>query len=353
MIEKPNFSMGIIPRTYNQERTVQKIIIFKENIENENFLFAPEDTREARVVGSVILEHCEHYPCNSQNRWKSTQILIGVDTQDSRYGDIETLAELKLAINWPYTKAYLENQFGAHRIGHKNYSAYRVRVEYDEEQTAKFFKNTASDINIQKLQDWRKTCFNLYDSIWADVLRIRSEKSNQQALFLKMFRDFYLHDYQQYSSCHKLVRPANIDKDEERHWFFTFVSAVLKLEEIGFRYSCKDNVWLYNALHDLESLFGNDKQEYLECKPGIFEKIFDHATNVTMVLENQVEKDLRYIEYDTKRGGTHQKLYSWIIESNQKLVCDQSNPPPEMFPRDVTWRSFKSDKIDPYLAPSK
>lgn len=343
-IRTPNFTLGIIPQIYNQQRLVQKIAVFKEHFEKDKFIFIPEEYREARVVGSVILEYCERYPCDTRKKWTSTQILIGVDALDLKYAEISTLADLKNVIDWPYTKAFFENQYGAHRLGNKVKPAYRVISELDVTDTTKYFKDKSFVVNVNKLTNWRKTCFSLYDSLWKEVKRIRSEKYNQQEKIYELFKAFYTHDVDQFASCQKLVRPANINEDPARHWFFAYVSAFVNLEQNGFYYSCKDEGWVYNVRVDLHHFVTSELAELRLCKPTEFEKMFDHAINATSTMQNQVNKSFRFIEYDTQHGGSHQKLYSWVLQHNKKLVCDKSGHSPEIFPPDISWTPFKPNE---------
>lgn len=344
-VDRPNFTLAIIPQVYNHQRLAQKILIFKEHFEQDKFIFVPEESREARIIGSVILEYCDHYPCDSRKRWKATQILVGVDVLDAKYGQLNSLAELKNVIEWPYTKAYLENQFGAHQLANNFKPAYRVISELGVEETLKYFKDKSFVINVNKLQNWRKTCFSLYDSMWKEVTRIRSEKLHQQDKFHDFFLSFYMHDLDQFVSCQKLVRAANINEEPARHWFFTYVSAFVNLEQNGFVYSCKDKVWSYNARVDIHHLVTTELKEMRLCKPSEFEAIFDHAINAMSTMQYQTNKSFRFIEYDTQHGGSHQKLYSWIQQQSLNLACDKNIRSPEIFPVDIYWNPFRPDEV--------
>ena len=339
-INKPNFSLGIIPRIYNQQRFIQKIIVFNEINEDTKLPLLPAHFNQARVVGSVILQYCNQYPCNTQKKWSSTQILVGVDSEDSKYSEIKNLSELKKVVNWPYMKAFVENQYGTHMIGKKSYPAYRLKAELNYEETLSFFKKASYNINISKLLDWRKGCFALYDSLWDQAQKIRTVKNGQQEAFYDLFKAFYIRDFEKYLSCQKIVRPANINENVDRHWFFAFIQAFANLEQTGFYYSCKGDSWALNTPIDAENFITSEVKELKLCLPSDFEHMFNHAINAMTSMQNQLNQSYRYIEYDTQQGGTHQKLYSWILEHNKKLSCDNTQGSPEIFPEDILWQAF-------------
>jgi hypothetical protein len=339
-INRPNFSVGIIPRIYNQQRFIQKIIIFNEKTTETKIPIVPDKFAEAKVLGSVILQYCNQYPCDNQKKWSSTQILVGIDSHNSQYSEFSSLNELKKVINWPYVKAFLENQYGTHKIGNKNYPSYRLKAELDFTDTREYLKKASYNININKLVDWRKSCFALYDSLWKQAEKIRTVRNGQQEAFYDLFRVFYIRDYEQFLSCQKIVRPANINQNFERHWFFAFLQAFSNLEQNGFYYSCKGHGWMLNTPIDSEHFLTSEIKELKQCQPADFEQMFNHSINAMTSMQNQLNQSYRYIEYDTQQGGSHQKLYTWIFEHNKKLSCDQSEAPPEIFPEDILWKGF-------------
>ena len=353
-IEKANFVLGIVPQYYNQENLPQKIIIFKDRYNQDRFPFIPTESREARVIGSVVLDHCDLYPCDIRKRWQPTQILVGVDVLSSNYSDIKTFAELKTRVNWPYAKAFLENQFGAHNMTSNFYPAYRVNAELEIDNTRKYFFEKSTPVNMEKTKEWRKSCLRLYNSMWDKVTEIRSAKNSQREKFFDYFKTFYTYDADKFYRCQKVFRPANINDDADRNWFFAFVQAFLHLEQNGFYYSCKNEVWSHNPRIDQYHYMTNELSELRTCGALDFEKMFDHSINGLSLMKNQRTKFFRYIEYDSDHGGSHQKIFSWIAYPTKKLACEQNSISPEIFPQDIYWQPFqidgpKGEKIDqPY-----
>lgn len=347
-VYKPIFTQGIIPRTYDQNSNPQKVIVFSDNDDIKKYNYAPATYDTTKVVGSVILEACENYPCDTKAKWTSAQILVAVNFHDPNYTEINFLTDLKNKVDWNYVKAVLTNQDGVHQLGKNYYPAFRISREYNLDETVKYFESNSKFIKMDELNTWRESCFKLYDDIWEKSEKIRSEKNGQQSMFLKFFKEFYATNSAHFYSCQKIVRTASINDDARRLWFFTYLQAFINLEKNGFYYSCAEKAWFYNPKIDETHYFKDQNKELESCLPRNFEKSFDLAINGLSLMKNQINKNFRFIEYDTEHGGSHQKLYSWVADSGKPSVCtDQKNKTKEnqfdLFPQDVVWLNFKPD----------
>ncbi|MBY0415168.1 MAG: hypothetical protein K2Q18_13435, partial [Bdellovibrionales bacterium] len=74
-LEKPNFTQGIIPRVYNELQKPQQVILFSSENFKPYFEKSIKSYADVKVIGSLILESCEIYPCDIKERWKTSQIL--------------------------------------------------------------------------------------------------------------------------------------------------------------------------------------------------------------------------------------------------------------------------------------
>lgn len=345
---KPNFTMGIVPKTYDQNGNPQKIIVFSKTQEAGKFQYLPTHYYTAKIVGSVVLDACEDYPCDSQSKWKPAQILVAVNAQDSHLFEIDLLSELKTKIDWNYVRAMLANQEGVHQLGQKYFPAFRLSKELSLAETLNYFSLHSRPANMEELTHWRKGCFKLYDEVWDQSEMIRKEKKNQQTAFLNYFKEFYSKNSAQFYACQKLVRPANINDDAKRLWFFTFLQAFTILEKNGFYFNCAEHSWLYNPKRE-DGRFSYDQMKEVEkCRARDFEKSFDSAINGLSLMRNQTNKNFRFVEYDTQHGGSHQKIYAWIADSKKPSQC--KTPPAinkenqfDLFPEDVLWQNFGAD----------
>lgn len=346
----PNFTQGIIPRVYGEDKKPMKVIVISSKEVIEPFKENPDHYDDVRIVGSVILENCENYPCDIQSKWKPKQILVGVSPKDPKYQNVDNFLQLKKSTDWPYTKGMLNNMFGTHRLGNKSTAAFRLTRELNLKDSFDYFSKTATVLTYEKLSELnviRSSCLKMYDEMWTEAEKIRGQKEKQQDLFFTFFKDFYSKKSTEFYECQKFVRPATIIENPRRHWFFTFIQAFTILEKNGFYYSCGDNAWAYNPKVDENTYFVDQNKELARCRARNFEKAFDQAINGMGLMKSQTNRQYRFIEYDNGRGGSHQKIFAWIYDKVQYFECKYQTQKPnqssfEIFPQDVIWENFQS-----------
>ncbi len=348
-IFKPNFTQGIVPRTYDQNLSPQKIIIFSNSDKlNKNFSYDIKQFHTARVLGSFIIEFCEVYPCGAKSKWLPSQILVGVDSADASLSKVSLLSELKSKFDWNYVRAMLVNQDGVHKLGQKTVPAYRITRELTQADSLKYLNKNSKNVDVLELEKWRETCFKLYNDIWDKSEIIRLDKVGQKDRFFKYFKEFYKFYYKDFNQCQKLVRPANITENDNRLWFFSFLQAFSNLESNGYYYNCWDKSWAYNPYVQDDHYYYDQAKEFERCHARDFEKIFDQTMSGLGLMRVQTSKFFRFIEYDTQRGGSHQKLYSWVQLQSKSNVCldgqDSSEGQLEIFPQDVVWPAYLKDE---------
>ncbi|MDO9183812.1 MAG: hypothetical protein Q7U04_15465, partial [Bacteriovorax sp.] len=239
-------------------------------------------------------------------------------------------------------------QDGTHQVGNKFYPAFRVSKEYNIDETLKYFETNSTAMQMDKMLVWRDSCYKLYDDIWESSEKIRLEKHNQQTAFLNFFREFYLKNSDFFNSCQKIIRTASINDNAKRVWYFAYLQTFINLEKNGFYYNCHDKSWFYNPRVDDSHFFNDQNKELQMCNPHNFEKSFDYAINGLSLMKNQINKSFRFVEYDTQRGGSHQKLYSWVADSGKNSSCKTEKDPIkenqfDLFPQDVVWPGFAPD----------
>jgi hypothetical protein len=345
-VYRPNFSLGIVPQTYDQDQAPLQIMVFASSSDLVvKFDTVPSKFSIARILGSVTVEHCESYPCDSKDKWVPTQILVGVNNNDLGFAKIQSINELKEKVDWNYSRAFLVNEGGVHSMGLKAYPAYRITKILNKDRTLFYLRDKTTKLNLAELNTWRETCFALYDKIWGKADEIRKgDAADKPDEFFQYFKEFYKSSADDFYKCQKLVRPANINENSNRHWFFAFLLAAVNLEKNGFYYNCQEKTWAYNPKLDDNKFLNDHLKELDRCRAKNFEKMFDQAINGLGLVKNHHNKTFRYIEYDSGIGGTHQKLYSWIISSNRSYTCKQKPESREneyeIFPHDVVWEAF-------------
>ena len=342
---QPNFIQGIVPRVYDERQLPQKIILFSDKNQKENFKLLPTTYNTVRIIGSIVIDVCDKYPCDLPSKWSPSQILVAVDPFSIAYSNVQTLSEVKKKVNWKYVESILVNQDGVHQLGSHYFPANRLSREFNLDETYSYFKKNSKQVNMEDLESFRGKCFKLYDEIWEKSESIRQGKTKQQQAFFNYFKEFYEKSSGQFYQCQKLFRPASINDNDKRLWFFTFLQAFTNLEKNGFYYNCSNNAWNYNSQIDEGHYLIDQNKELTKCHAGKFEKAFDLSINALALMKNQVDKGYRFIEYDTQHGGSHQKIYGWIEDKKKVYICNNSNNDNliDFFPQDVVWSGFLPD----------
>lgn len=345
---RPNFSQGIVPKIYNELKRPMRIIIFSSDTKNIDFKNNPTSFYRANILGSVIIEQCLNYPCDQKERWRAEQILIGVNEADELFFKLLNFTELKEKIDWNYSRAMLVNMFGSHKIGIKNAPAYRIAQEFDKEKSLAYLKKKSFIGNTEyfnQLSERRKKCFNFYDSIWDESEKLRRLEKGQAGAFLEYFKKSLFENKTQFTQCSELFRPANIEENPRRFWFFTHLQGFFLLERNEFYYNCRTGSWnRRNEKGDIQ------KKELEKCTGKNFENAFDQLINGMTLMKNEKKYHFRFIEYDSRPGGSHQKIYAWVKQTDFDHACFEEKSIKkselEIFPQDVVWESFKQDRED-------
>jgi len=393
-IERPNFAQGIVARLLDSTSRPQKIWVFGSE---DRFFSAKEEERDqsqrARVVGGVVLQFCQKYPCKTGTGWTSQLILIGVNSADSEMKGVENLAQLKKKVDWGYTVAFAENGFGRSTNGPRPQPAYRLVSEVPAKKALDFVFKSGHEFSFEEINSLRKNCFYLYDYIWRSQEKVRQnmlkekeaddkkamerknrakeirdirkyelrtvfsedlrgevdedekkEKKKKTLLNFGRYYNFLLTRYgDRLKTCMKFVRPASIQDNRERTWFFAFINNWLNLEDLGRHYVCGSNAWIKNPkLANGKRRF--DHSDRGVCSSESIDLGFNSGINIMASLAGSSEPHYRFIEYDYGIGGSHELLFSWVPEDGKSLGCDvrELEEKEVLFPSDVVWKDFNS-----------
>ena len=387
----PTFTEGIIPRFLDSLGEPQSVIVFG----NEKFYqqlvnpFHPQinHTFLVRVVGALVEQYCENYPCKKE-QWKSKLVLVAVDPDDSRYKEIFTMEQLRPLVNWPYTKSFFENRHGRTLIGQKDGGgrpAYRINGEIGEGANAlQKIADLGKILSMDNMKLLQHNCLQFYDYIWRTVLKIKIQQKkslygkpspNQtntakissriikaqmgtKVLTPKMLEtiaahgDFfsffiYLHENfsQRINTCSKFVRYTTNRHNLERIWFFAYFNLLFRLDEMGMSYQCEEKGWVFNppSIDD-----GKKKYSYFRaCTLSQFQASFDRGILTTSGLARSGNSYLRFIEYDTRAGGSFAKFFNWVQYTGKKYACSSDIPENQIeqqdyiFPHDINWEQLE------------
>ncbi|HAZ14292.1 MAG: hypothetical protein A2X86_18880 [Bdellovibrionales bacterium GWA2_49_15] len=377
-VNRPPYTTGIIPRLLDSWGQPQEIIIFGREDFYKTLPSAPVRSHRARVVGGVIDQYCKKIPCSGRNLWDSHVLLVGVDPNDPKYDEVKNLEDLKDLIDWPYVAAFIQNGRGR-KVGRDlGVPAYRIAGEVQAEKAFRYVIKNGHYFEFDELKSLRQNCHKLYDYLWDTSLLVRkniAEQGKQDKLsnyvktfkktnvisqeeevetkvekktqsFSKFFADFYKTYGDRFYTCSKLVNYSNINNDQARHWFITYMQIYYKLERLGYFYSCAKKAWMDNPRKADGTWTFDPLEERGSCKDEALDVAFDSAITKLTVLKQGNEEHFRYIDYDNGDGGTHLKLHSWVNVSGKGLQCTSrsearlAEDKNKVFPDEVTWVDF-------------
>ncbi|MEC7275939.1 MAG: hypothetical protein VXV96_06430 [Bdellovibrionota bacterium] len=391
-IDRPNFSQGIIPRLLDQTGEPQRVWVFgaKEHLLS-NRVNSTVQSQRARIVGGVLLQFCDEYPCRSQKAWLSQLVLIGVNPFDPQFEKVMTISDLKSKVDWAYMKAFAENGFGRTKLGPKPVPAYRLVGEISGQKALDNAYKYGHHFAFEEINSLRKNCFYLYDYLWRSQKKVRAamnkaylKEKNLEAEYSKRAKElrdmakfqmsrffkedfeeevkedeqsaaakerildwsrFFFHFYEKYGerfrTCARFVRPANQKINPERMWFFAHMTNWFNLEDLNYYYLCRRRTWVENTL------MANGKRRYQtgvprECSSKQLDESFDQAVTVMSALNNSGKEHYHFLEFDNGIGGTHQELFSWTHRNGKHLGCNarELEEKEPIFPQDISWDKF-------------
>ena len=397
-INRPNFAIGVIPRLLDQTSEPQSIWVFG----NEDLFFDSDNngkaqSQRARVVGGVILQFCENYPCRKNQDWLSRLILVGVNPFDTRFKKTTSLGQLKTKVDWNYVKAFAENGFGKTINSTVPAPAYRFVGELNEKQALEFAYKSGHEFSFDEINKLRKNCYFLYDYIWRtqakvrknmrapdikedpekqeieeekvldedpfkdDILmskkvfnveekeKVKKKVKKERPKYLVGLNDFFFHIYnkygERYKTCSRFVRPANPKENSERSWFFAFLSNFLNLENMGYYYHCKKRSWLPNPILPNGKRIFNLKEER-NCSNKDLDLAFAKSITFMTSLRNANSVHYKFLEFDSRIGGSHRQIFSWIRDNGKKPSCSarKHEVKGSIFPVDISWKSFSTSR---------
>jgi hypothetical protein len=387
-INLPPFSEGFIPRILDQLGDPLRIVVYGDKKYLSNSTPEKPLSQRVRVVGGIIQQYCENFPCSRRSEWLSRLVLVAVNHLDSSYKDVTTISQLKKKINWGEFKAFIENGYGRLQRGKDERPAFRLFGAIGANAAFKYALKKGHLFKFDEMKKLRNGCHRLYDHIWKQVKYLRENLDKKEFIgsrsgkldtrslivdvkksiflnkdkkgkkytkeeldagpkgptsFKKLFKEFYSNYSQRYFTCNEFVRSSNALKNKDRHWFFAYLEAFMSLEELGYIYHCGKRVWIRN------SFLANGKRQYDKklmkngCSNTDLETSFDTAITLLSSLKKGNYPHYFYSMYDQGHGGSHNRLYSWVKSNGKNISCktkriDYRNE--AFFPPDINWKYF-------------
>ena len=317
-----------------------------------------------RIIGGLFEQFCSKYPCVEENKlWESRVVAIAVNNNDRKYRDVYTLSDLKKIINWKEVKAFLENGQGVNLRYSYNFSNEREKKQTEVEPAFRIVREHFPEIalaNIKKrgiyystkqLQIMRKGCHRLYDHLWSSLTDLRTKKDRGSKSFSRFFNKFYEKYGERFRTCSRYVRFSNINHNHNKHWQMSMFSGFFKLEDLNYIYICDAHTWRENRIGSNGLRRFSPLKEYKKCTDRQLDKSFKLISFFMNEQYNRFDRYYKYISYDNGIGGSHQKIYSWVLSKGRPLACQDSldfsisnRKNSEVFPESVRWKSYNIRK---------
>lgn len=360
-INRPSFSVGFIPRVLDQLGGPQKVIVWsKRKILSET---AATNYHRVKFVGAYVEHLCPEGNCLGKSNWLSRLVFLGVDAEDKALNSIATIDDFKKSINWDVSRAQLGNFEGRNHIGDFTYPSTRIGELIEFVDAFDYFKKRSIFLTDSELKKIQKGCHALYDKLWEDAGKMRPEDKGSATVeelnakiklkeslkkqklpvgFAERFKAFTKKYYKEVSTCEKFVYHGNVNRDRDAFWFLSYAGIYYRLHREGYFFDCKNKTWQRNVLDERGKPIHNLIQDIDDCKEQEFDQAMDYLPNFLTGLKGEKEY-FKFIDYDNKTFGTHQKMYSWVKVKSRKFDC--SNDPNQIlkkdlkvFPEEVTWK---------------
>lgn len=374
-ISLPTFSTGIIPRFLDQLGEPQKVIIFGGAEKFTRLIHYRE--HNIRLVGAFVEHSCPIGNCSGTNKWLSSLVFVAVDPEDPVFGGVEDIASLKGKINWVKQRAIYENLDGRNGAGGLTFPSIRGGELIPLEEAINFYKKQSIVITVPESNKIRSTCHALYEKLWRDVGIERPEdrpakttaelnskiklinelkKKKKPVGFAARFSAFTSKFFNEYNTCSKFVYAGNINHDHEKFWFLSYIGMFYRLHKDGFYYNCKRKSWQENVVNNQVQQSAYDiKSDLSECKDEHIDHAMETLPNFLTGLKSGGRNYYKFVDYDSRKFGTHQKIYSWVKVKSRSYDCnfdpnENITKETKAFPEDVSWKSRKvkdiSDKLE-------
>ncbi len=371
-LNRPPYTVGIVPRVLDQLGKMQKIYVFGRSsfYEEEH----GNSSHRVRVIGGVVEEYCAYGNCIESMAWEKRLVLIAVDPYEGDFQDVRSLDQLKKALDWSYVHAFMQNGDGSNYAYGKLYPSLRVVGEFSSAVALNHLDKYSHTFSTEELGKIRTSCIKLYDHAWKNVgkrellsktaRQYRSGKINFEVLkakiaagekidtakivqskksFVHKIREFKKQYGKEFQTCTDFVQLPHINISHEKHWFFVYLMGYFKLYRMGYYYNCNRSSWFENRLSNDGNRIKEWEKELNRCSEVELNRAFVEIPSFFRKLHNRFKERYRYIEYDSGIGGTHQKIHSWVFVEYKKLKCREKilnyrNNEESIFPKDVTWQ---------------
>lgn len=329
---RPQFSLGHMPRMLDQLGGPQKVVVLGDYIRREKNL--DRQSYRIRIVGAFVEKSCPQGNCVVKNNWVSRLVLVGVDPDESMI----ITKDIKKKYDWNEVKSALENIDGRNFVTEKSFPAIKIGQLMPYSEAIKYIGQNTIYFSDEELGKISNACRSLYDRLWNDLHEGDKKISFQSRL--ATFTEKYLKEI---NTCDKFIYYGNISMDHEKFWFLSQMMMFFRLHSDGHYFDCSRKSWTTNTVDDMGNLMYDLKQGIRKCDDKALNVAMDYMPNYLVGLKGNHNSYYRFIEFDTHSYGSHRKLYTWVKVDRKKFDC--SNDPNEaiiksirVMPEDISWK---------------
>lgn len=360
-IDLAPYHEGFVPRLLDQTKKPLKVIVYSNRLKKEEYLSTIDGLQgysnsilltKVRLVGGVIEQMCPNYPCDEPSKWTSRLVLLGVDVLDESLKNVYSFKNLSETVDYQYQKAFIENGQGRIIIDDIEYPGIKTYGQILPNDAMKFAIEKGHLFSNKEIINLRNTC----EAMYLKMTEERKKIYDGDIDFVKYFSDFIKNDAANFFTCSEFVKFPEVTYDAATHWYFEFYKSFVVLNKMNFVYDCATRTWLRNYRVGNGKLALDQNKELLYCKNKSLNESFDRGVSLLSSLQKGSGEFYKYIEYDSGKDKTGNKIYAWVKSSGLKLTCEKNKDAFTLFPQDVVWPETPQSnevKVEVYKKGSK
>lgn len=333
---RPDYTLGVIPRHFDQLNQPQRIIVFGGT---KRFDLKAPRVYQVRILGGFVEELCASGRCAGPKDWIGRMVLVAVDETDSSYGSIREFSQLRDKLDWPRVRAQLENLPGRNREADKVHPAIRVGNLLSTRETLEFLKKHTIAFSAKELASMQKSCGHLYQIMWDNVgkmtpldrpARSRKEVTERAKFYESLkgkgkaayFGERLSRAIEKYgtelATCARFVYAGDPNGAGERYVFQAWVNLFISLHKEGWFYNCQNQTW--STTNRGGEGLAEMKKYIAACTARDFDKAMENLPPFLKSLRDHGQR-WRFVAWDEHTHGTHSKLQNWVRVPEKEFAC--------------------------------
>ncbi|MBY0515733.1 MAG: hypothetical protein K2P81_02415 [Bacteriovoracaceae bacterium] len=337
--ERPLYTLGVIPRHFDQLNQPQRIIVFGGQ---GRFKIEEPVTYRVRIIGALVEQLCLVGKCSGPKEWVGRMILVGVDEKERKFSGAKKIEDLKNLVDMEQVKGQLENLYGRNRQADVDYPAVKIGNLIPASEAVDFMLKRSIVLVTKELVTLQKSCSIIYQKLWKDVgeknfldqpAQTKEEIRKHADLVKKLklsdkptyFPQRLAHFLKKYgddlATCGRLVYPGDPNGQMEKFKFVSWVNMFVQLHKAGWEYDCRMQAWQPSNLG--KEAMDNMKKYGINCTERSYDAAMKYLPAFLKTLRAAVGQRWRFVGWDEHTYGTHSKLQTWINTPDRVFACEK------------------------------